>query len=203
MKITASTLQIGKIPAFVNNNIIKNKIQEFDNSKYSNIYGTIMHNTFYKFVNDRNILDEKNAIKYALPKVKKLNYGYVNRMLKTITLYNTNITIEPSNIKEIYKEVKLIKQIDEHIISGRLDKLIVTNANDLYIIDYKTTLKMKDINSYRGQAKIYQYLLEQNGFTWYRNIFFTIHYLDFNILDIIRLDKNIGIIEEIIKDDGR
>lgn len=203
MKITASTLQIGKIPVFVNNNVIKNKIQEFNSSKYSHVYGTIMHNTFYKFVNDRNILDEKNAIKHALPKVKKLNDGYVNRMLKTITLYNSNITIEPSNIKKIYKEVKLIKQIDEHIISGRIDKLIVTNANDLYIIDYKTTLKMKDINSYRGQANIYQYLLEQNGFTGYRNIFFTIHYLDFNILDIIKLDKNIGIIEKIIKDDGR
>ena len=57
---------------------------------------------------------------------------------------------------------------------------------------------MKPINSFRGQAKCYQYLLARAGFTGYKKVYFCIHYLDFNFIDIAKLKMDTEKIEYIL-----
>lgn len=195
-----SKIPVSNIPTLTKVKTISNNILSgYYSRKYERKYGSVIHNMMENFVDNTNVLDKEKAFKWAFPKVQAINNAYTTRLSNTINTYNTNITIKSEDVEEIFKELSISKNIGKSkILSGKIDKIITTKDNNMYIIDYKSTLKMKNINSFRNQAKSYQYLLNRQGITGYKNVYFAIHYLDFNILDTVKLDMDISTIEHIL-----
>lgn len=197
MIIHPSTLPLTGIEKLVKFSLTSNVIEEYT-TRQDNIFGSIVHEMLKKFIDDKNILDEEAAKRWAVPLIENLDKNYINRLNFILWSYNKNKTIKNKDIKEIFKEELIKVKVGDNEVRGRIDKVIITVQNYLYIIDYKTTLTMKSINDFRGQAKCYQFLLEKAGFVGYKKVFFGIHYLDFNFIDIVKLKMDTDKIEYIL-----
>ena len=197
MIIHPSTLPLTGIEKLVKFSLTSNVIEEYT-TRQDNIFGSIVHEMLKKFIDDKNILDEEAARRWAVRLIENLDKNYIDRLNFILWSYNKNKTIKNKDIKEIFKEELIKVKVGDNEVRGRIDKVIITVQNYLYIIDYKTTLKMKSINDFRNQAKCYQYLLERAGFTGYKKVYFCIHYLDFNFIDIAKLKMDTEKIEYIL-----
>ena len=195
MIINPSMIPVAGIDKLVTFDVTSNLLKEYT-TKRDNIFGSIVHEMLEKFIDDKNILDEEAATAWAVPIIEELDKNYMDRLKFILCSYNRNKTIK--DIKEVFKEEAISVKVGNNEIRGRIDKITTTHDNYLYIIDYKTTLRMKSINDFRGQAKCYQYLLERAGFTGYKKVYFCIHYLDFNFIDIAKLKMDTEKIEYIL-----
>lgn len=186
MVINPSMIPVSGIDKLVTFDVTSNLLKGYT-TKQNNIFGSIVHEMLKKFIDESNILDEEAARRWAIPRIKALDEGYINRLEFILWSYNKNKTIKNKDIKEIFKEELIKVKVGDNEVRGRIDKVIITVQNYLYIIDYKTTLTMKSINDFRGQAKCYQFLLEKAGFVGYKKVFFGIHLLDFNFINMVEL----------------
>jgi len=198
MVIYPSTLSVRDIEKLVKFDITNNLLKGYTSSKTDNVFGSIVHEALVRFVDEKNVLDEEAAAAWSVPLIKSLDKNYMDRLKFILCSYNRNKTIKSQDIENIFKEEMIEAKAGSNVVRGRIDKIITTKQNYLYIIDYKTTLTMKPINSFRGQAKCYQYLLERAGFTGYKKVYFCIHYLDFNFIDIAKLKMDTEKIEYIL-----
>ena len=201
MVIHPSTIPVDLFDKIVKFDITSNILEEYK-SKQDNIFGSIVHEMLEKFIDDKNKLNEEAAAAWSVPLIKSLDENYIERLKFIIWSYNKNKTIKNKDIKEIFKEESINVKVGDNEVRGRIDKVITTDENYLYIIDYKTTLRMRSINDFRNQAKCYQFLLEKAGFVGYKKVFFGIHYLDFNFIDIVELKMDTDKIEYILMNAG-
>ncbi len=197
MVIYPSTVPIDLFDPLVKFDITSNVLEEYK-SKQDRVFGSIVHEMMGRFVDDKNKLDEEAAKRWAIPVIEDLDKNYINRLGFIVWAYNKNKTIKEKDIQEVFKEETIEVTVGNNVVKGRIDKVITTDENYLYIIDYKTTLRMRSINDFRNQAKCYQFLLEKAGFTGYKKVYFCIHYLDFNFIDMAKLKMDTEKIEYIL-----
>ena len=162
--------------------------------KKANSFGNIIHSLFEKHINEKNELDKDSIFKEGIRRLNDYNLnGYNRRLYNIINKYDENKFLShqlAGVFKVIEKELYLKKSLkDKVIITGEIDKLLI-NKDTVIIVDYKTTLKVNNLNCYRVQAMGYSDLLQANGLLiGIKKLYFMVNYLDFGLNKIIKIDR--------------
>ena len=107
MVINPSMIPVAGIDKLVTFDVTSNLLKGYT-TKQNNIFGSIVHEMLKKFIDDKNILDEEAARRWAVPLIENLDKNYIDRLNFILWSYNKNKTIKNKDIKEIFKE-ELIK----------------------------------------------------------------------------------------------
>ena len=203
-KIYPSGFKVSDLPSREYNGESSQKYGHID--KRVTKFGDIVHNLFEKHLTEDNRINNKETMfKHGFNWIikAKLDLNYVKRLYSIIENFDEKTQLEEAfggNIRVLGLEVPLTDFISTSLLSGRVDKL-ATNGKDLFIIDYKTTLKTKNINAFRGQGNSYRYLIEQSGdYKNYENVYFVINYLDLGLIHYQKLSDDYKLIPKIVRE---
>lgn len=177
--LTSEKLQISNKLDFVNNQNSINKSQ---------IKGKLIHKAL-EIIGKNNKEDKKWLKKLSEKIIQEEKLLDKNSINEAITIVNNFLDSKYFNdffSKEIKCEVPIIGKIDDQIINGRID-LLVINSDEIMIVDYKTDKKEIISSSYIKQLETYKKLVQ--NFYKKQQITTAILWLENLELEIIKISK--------------